>query len=76
MWMELAANIFLYTVSHNEENLRWKGETYIVRPNGNAAAGKTLKIARLQFGGNWDPSPAGGSAWPPSCTTATRRTWT
>jgi hypothetical protein len=53
---ELAANIFLYSV--DKTNLQTKGGTYIVHPNATPAA-RNLKIARVEFDGNWDPEPAG-----------------
>ena len=55
---ELAANIFLYSVER--QGLRNKGETHIVTPSAKIAADRKLKIARLEYPGNWDPEPG---AW-------------
>jgi hypothetical protein len=53
---QLMANIFLYSV--DKKNLRNKGETYIVAP-GPSPASKTIKVARIEYPGNWNPEPAG-----------------
>lgn len=55
--------IVLYAV--DRQNLRLKGGSYVVRADAakadaNAAAPtRTLKLARLEFPGNWNPEPAG-----------------
>jgi len=54
---QLMADIFLYAV--DKQNLRFKGETYIVQPNPRITPSKTIKLARLQYNGNWDPEPGG-----------------
>jgi hypothetical protein len=54
---ELAANIFLYAV--DKKNLRYKGETYVLTPDPAAKPRRTLKVARIQYPGNWDPEPGG-----------------
>lgn len=54
---QLLANIFLYSV--DKQNLRTKGETYIVKPDAKTKAGRTIKVARLQYAGSWDPEPGG-----------------
>jgi hypothetical protein len=53
---QLMADIFLYSV--DKKNLRNKGETYIVTP-GPSPASKTIKVARLEYAGNWNPEPGG-----------------
>ena len=55
-WAQAIANIFLYSVS--KQNLRYKGETYIVKP-GKLAPERTVNVARLQYASNWDPEPGG-----------------
>ncbi len=55
-WSELAADIFLYTVSR--QDLRYKGDSYIIRPPSGTPA-RSVQIARLQYPGNWDPEPGG-----------------
>jgi hypothetical protein len=54
---ELGANILLY--ASDKKNIREKGNSYIVQPNPQIAATRTLKIARVQYDGNWDPEPWG-----------------
>lgn len=54
---ELATNIFLYAV--DKKHLRFKGETYVITPDKKAKPRKTIKLARIQYGGNWDPEPGG-----------------
>jgi hypothetical protein len=53
---QLMADIFLYSV--DKKNLRNKGETYIVTP-GPSPATKTIKVARIEYAGNWNPEPGG-----------------
>ncbi len=53
---ELMANVFLYAV--DKKNLRFKGETYIVNRDASVAT-TTIKLARIQYDGNWDPEPGG-----------------
>jgi hypothetical protein len=50
--------IVLYAV--DRQNLKYKGGTHIVRVDPQAAQdGRKLKVARLEFAGNWNPEPAG-----------------
>lgn len=56
LW-QLGANIFLYSI--DKQNLRSKGQTYLVARNAQIKPNLTLKIARIQYDGNWDPEPAG-----------------
>jgi len=51
------ANIFLYSVSRRD--LRFKGESHIVRRDDSVKAQRTISVARLQYPGNWDPEPGG-----------------
>lgn len=55
---ELGDDIFLYSV--DKKGLREKGDTYIVSADDSTPA-KTVKIARLEAGDNWNPEPGG---WP------------
>jgi hypothetical protein len=50
------ANIFLYSVS--KQNLRQKGETFIVRPD-RSTPERSINLARLEYASNWDPEPGG-----------------
>jgi hypothetical protein len=56
---ELAANIYLYALDKSELQGRYKGQTYLVRRNDKVPTASTVKVARLDYGGNWDPEPAG-----------------
>jgi hypothetical protein len=50
--------IVLYAV--DRQNLKYKGGTHVVRADPQTGAeGKKLKVARLEFAGNWNPEPAG-----------------
>jgi hypothetical protein len=51
-------DIFLYTVDRGEKGgVANKGETYVVRPDSTVHADRSIKVARLEFPGNWDPEP-------------------
>ena len=39
--------------------LERKGNSYIVEENPAATIDRTIKLARLQYAGNWDPEPGG-----------------
>jgi hypothetical protein len=54
---ELADDIFLYSVER--QGLEFKGTTYLVNPDPSINAEKTIKVARLQYHGNWNPEPGG-----------------
>lgn len=54
---QIMANIFLYTTEKKAP--RFKGDTYIVTENTALKATRALKIARLEYAGNWDPEPGG-----------------
>lgn len=56
---ELAADIFFYAV--DKRDLRVKGQTYIVTADPAIQPTRTLKLARIEYGGNWNPEPGG---WP------------
>ena len=52
-------NAFLYSIEKTAT--RFKGQTFIVRPDAQVATGKSLTIARLNYSGQWNPEPGG---WP------------
>jgi hypothetical protein len=54
---QLSANIYLYLV--RERPIGYKGETYIVRDNPDAKPEHQIKLARLEYTGNWNPEPGG-----------------
>jgi hypothetical protein len=56
---ELGADLLLY--ASDKQNIREKGDTYIIEPSTKIQATRTLKVARLKYPGMWDPEPGG---WP------------
>ena len=54
---QLPANIFLYAV--DKQNLQYKGQSYYVKPNPAIKPAKSIRVARLQYTGNWNPEPGG-----------------
>jgi hypothetical protein len=57
---ELMDNIFLYAIDKGTKGgLRKKGETYIVDIDRTITPIATIKVARLQYTGNWNPEPGG-----------------
>ena len=54
---ELIDDVLLYAI--DKQNLREKGASYFVRENTSAPVTRTIKLARLQYSGNWDPEPGG-----------------
>ena len=56
-WFEVIADIFLYAV--DKQNLRYKGQTYIVTPQTHISTSDTIKVARVKYDGKWDPEPGG-----------------
>jgi hypothetical protein len=56
---ELAANIYLYALDKSTLKSKFKGQTYIVKRNEAVKAAKSIQVARLEYGGNWDPEPGG-----------------
>lgn len=54
---EIAANIYLYAI--DKTNSLYKGQTYLVSKKENVETTKTLRLARLQYTGNWNPEPGG-----------------
>jgi hypothetical protein len=56
---ELGADLLLY--ASDKQNIREKGDSFIVEPSSRIQATRTLKVARLRYPGMWDPEPGG---WP------------
>ena len=54
---ELMADLMIYPVEIT--NLPKRGDTNLVDANPNATADRTIRVARLQYDGNWDPEPYG-----------------
>jgi len=54
---QLMADIFQYAV--DKKNLHHKGQTFLVALDNKVQAKSTVKLARLQYAGNWDPEPEG-----------------
>ncbi len=54
---QLMSNIFLYVA--DAANLRDKGDSHVVRTDPKITTTASMKVARLQYAGNWNPEPAG-----------------
>ena len=54
---QFAANLFLYLV--REDPVGYKGQTHFVRENPEAKPEHAIKVARLEYAGNWNPEPGG-----------------
>lgn len=51
------ADIFSYAIER--ESVRYKGETYLVTVDPAVTAERNMKLARLQYPGNWNPEAGG-----------------
>jgi len=56
---EVMADIFTY--ANDKTKLRSAGQSYVLSADAKAVARKTVKVARLEYAGNFNPEPAG---WP------------
>jgi len=56
LW-QLMGNIFLYATDRGD--LRFKGVTHLVDASASAKTTSTIKLARVQYNGAWDPEPGG-----------------
>ncbi|MFI5381192.1 MAG: DUF4159 domain-containing protein [Tepidisphaerales bacterium] len=54
---QLMADVFQYSV--DRKNLRVKGAGQVVRSDAGAAPAQSIRVARLEYAGNWDPEPGG-----------------
>ena len=54
---ELMGNIYVYAT--DKSNPRVKPDPWVVYPSPAVTPTSTIKIARLEYGGNWNPEPAG-----------------
>ena len=54
---QVMADLLAYAIEPS--SARFKGETHIVTPDTNITADRTMKVARLQYPGNYDPEPGG-----------------
>jgi hypothetical protein len=54
---ELADNVVLYAI--DKKNLIEKGKTFAVTTDSSIQTNRVIKLARLQFAGNWNPEPGG-----------------
>jgi hypothetical protein len=55
---QLGADVFLYAI--DKQHIGVKGDTYIIRPNLDLIADRSVRVARLLIGANPDPEPG---AW-------------
>jgi hypothetical protein len=56
LW-QLGADVFQYAI--DKQHIGVKGQTHIVTRDDKIKAGKTIKVARIDYGGNWNPEPGG-----------------
>jgi hypothetical protein len=55
---QLISCVALYAV--DRQNLKYKGGSHVVRADGKAGElARKIKLARIEYAGNWDPEPAG-----------------
>jgi hypothetical protein len=54
---QLAADLYLYMA--DRDNLQYRMPNFIVRPDDKIPAGTPLPVARIYYGGNWNPEPGG-----------------
>jgi hypothetical protein len=54
---EFLWNLYFYAV--DKSGMRYKGQTYVVHPSPQIKPAKEIKVARLEYAGNWDPEPGG-----------------
>lgn len=54
---QIGTNIYLYAVDKQRQG--YKGETHLVQIDPAITADKALRLARIQYEGNWNPEPAG-----------------
>jgi hypothetical protein len=54
---ELAADAYLYAV--DKQGLRRRGQTHLVKLDATVKPNQTIKLARIEYDGNWDPEPGG-----------------
>lgn len=54
---QLPTDIFLYSV--DRQNIQYKGERKVTKPDAKVQASATITVARLEYDGNWNPEPGG-----------------
>ena len=54
---QMMLDLFLYSI--DTQGLRKRNETYIVTRRDDVKPSKPVRVARLQYAGNWDPEPGG-----------------
>lgn len=54
---QFVSNIFLYSIEKSAT--RFKGQTYIVRPDVAVTPEQSVTLARINYGGQWNPEPGG-----------------
>jgi hypothetical protein len=55
-FLQMAANLYFYATDKKGLN---HDQTFIVKLDPEIKADRTVTLARLQYGGNWDPEPGG-----------------
>jgi hypothetical protein len=54
---EFGADLLLYAT--DKQNIREKGQSFILKPSPSIAATRSIKIGRLKYDGMWNPEPGG-----------------
>jgi hypothetical protein len=54
---QLLWNLYFYAI--DKKDMRFKGQTYLVHASPQVKPPRTIAVARLRYGGNWDPEPGG-----------------
>ena len=54
---ELGADLLLY--ASDKQNIREKGDSYIVEPSSRVTTTRMIKVGRIKYDGMWDPEPGG-----------------
>ena len=54
---QLGTDIFLYAV--DKQNLRNKGDSYLVKADPSINTSRQIKVVRLDYGAGWNPEPGG-----------------
>ncbi len=54
---QLGANVFQYAI--DKQHIGFKGQTHIIARDANVKVDRSIKVGRIEYGGNWNPEPGG-----------------